>query len=162
MRRLSQLHTNARHQARPTNSPPGGRATSWERSSPGCIVKAREGGECRYFTSLGGPMRIFTRPYQLPPRLAAAAIILNSGLDKSGADEQAAAGLHGMAAGTYPFLGRMDPVTFTRLLSRAEITLGTALLLPFVPSLVAGAALTGFAGGLLGLYLKTPGMRREG
>ncbi|MFI7699170.1 hypothetical protein [Nonomuraea sp. NPDC049480] len=107
-------------------------------------------------------MRIFTRPYQLPPRLAAAAIILNSGIDKSGADEQAAAGLHGMAAGTYPFLGRMDPVTFTRLLSRAEITLGTALLLPFVPSLVAGAALTGFAGGLLGLYLKTPGMRREG
>ncbi|WP_188195764.1 hypothetical protein [Nonomuraea sp. SYSU D8015] len=107
-------------------------------------------------------MRIFARPHQLPPRLAAAAIILNSGLDKSGADEQAAAGLHGMAAGTYPFLGRMDPVTFTRLLSRAEIALGTALLLPFVPSLLTGAALTGFAGGLLGLYLKTPGMRREG
>jgi hypothetical protein len=28
--------------------------------------------------------------------------------------------------------------------------------------LLAGAALTGFAGGLLGLYMKTPGMRREG
>lgn len=107
-------------------------------------------------------MRIFARPHQLPPRLAAAAIILSSGLDKTDADEQTATGVHGMAAGTYPFLGRVDPATFTRLLSRTEIALGTALLLPVVPSLLAGAALTGFAGGLLGLYLRTPGMRREG
>jgi hypothetical protein len=107
-------------------------------------------------------MRIFARTHQLPPRLAAAAIILSSGLDKTSVDDQGAAGLHGMAARTYPFLGRMDPVTFARLLSRAEIVLGTVLLVPFVPSLLAGAALTGFAGGLLGMYLKTPGMRREG
>ena len=31
-----------------------------------------------------------------------------------------------------------------------------------VPSLAAGAALTAFAGGLVGLYLRTPGMREEG
>ena len=31
-----------------------------------------------------------------------------------------------------------------------------------VPTAVAGAGLTAFAGGLLGLYLKTPGMRQEG
>ncbi|HEY0447752.1 MAG TPA: hypothetical protein VGD70_01395, partial [Actinophytocola sp.] len=37
-----------------------------------------------------------------------------------------------------------------------------ALLTPFVPTFVAGAALTAFSGGLLGLYLKTPGMRKEG
>ncbi|TMR07805.1 hypothetical protein ETD86_50480 [Nonomuraea turkmeniaca] len=107
-------------------------------------------------------MRIFARTHQLPPRLAAAAIILHSGLDMTRVDDQAAAGLHGMATGAYPFLSRMDPVTFSRLLSRAQIVLGTALLLPFMPSLLAGAALTGFAGGLLGLYLKTPAMRREG
>ncbi|MGP3959013.1 hypothetical protein ACTWPT_23680 [Nonomuraea sp. 3N208] len=107
-------------------------------------------------------MRIFARTHQLPPRLAAAAIVLSSGLDKTSVDDQTATGLHGMAAGTYPFLGRMDPVNFARLLSRAEIILGTVLLVPFVPSLLAGAALTGFAGGLLGMYLKTPGMRREG
>ncbi|MEW9553107.1 hypothetical protein [Nonomuraea sp. NPDC050783] len=107
-------------------------------------------------------MRIFARAHQLPPRLAAAAIILHSGLDKTGADEETAKGLHGMATGTYPFLGDMEPVEFTRLLSRAELALGATLALPFVPSLLAGAALTGFAGGLLGLYLKTPGMRREG
>ncbi|HEX4813691.1 MAG TPA: hypothetical protein VFV66_13160 [Nonomuraea sp.] len=107
-------------------------------------------------------MRIFARPHQLPPRLAAAAIILHSGLDKLDADDQAAAGLHGMAAGAYPFLRRMDPTTFAMVLSRTEVALAAALLLPFVPSLVAGAALAGFAGGLVGLYLKTPGLRREG
>ncbi|MET7330570.1 hypothetical protein [Nonomuraea sp. NPDC005650] len=107
-------------------------------------------------------MRFFARPHQLPPRLAAGAVILNSGLGKADADEQTAAGLHGMAANTYPFLRDMDPVAFTRLLSRCEIALGTALLVPFVPSLLTGAALTGFAAGLLGLYLKTPGMRKDG
>ncbi|MGA4995801.1 hypothetical protein [Nonomuraea bangladeshensis] len=107
-------------------------------------------------------MRIFARTHQLPPRLAAAAIMLHSGADMVGADEERASGLHGMATGAYPFLGAMEPVQFTRLLSRAELALGAALALPFVPSLVAGAALTGFAGGLVGLYLLTPGMRREG
>jgi hypothetical protein len=36
------------------------------------------------------------------------------------------------------------------------------VLLPFVPAGVAGAALTVFSAGLIGLYLRTPGMRREG
>ncbi|TDC86422.1 hypothetical protein E1292_47980 [Nonomuraea deserti] len=107
-------------------------------------------------------MKILARPHQLPPRLAAAAIILNSGLSKSGAGEDTAASLHGMASGTYPFLRGMRPATFTRLLSKTEITIGVALLVPLVPSLLAGAALTGFAAGLLGLYFKTPGLRQEG
>ncbi|MFG1698976.1 hypothetical protein [Nonomuraea sp. NPDC049309] len=107
-------------------------------------------------------MRIFTRAHHLPTRLAAGAVILNSGLDMIEADEQAAAGLHGMAAATYPFLGKMEPSAFVRLLARGEVALGAALLAPFVPSLLAGAALTGFAAGLLGLYLRTPSMRKEG
>ncbi|AQZ69866.1 Arginine/ornithine antiporter ArcD [[Actinomadura] parvosata subsp. kistnae] len=107
-------------------------------------------------------MKIFARPHQLPPRVSAAAIILNSGLDLIHADEQRAAATHGMAAGAYPFLRRMDPALFTRLLARSQVALGAALLAPFVPSLVAGAALTGFAAGLVGLYLRTPGMREEG
>jgi hypothetical protein len=40
--------------------------------------------------------------------------------------------------------------------------LGAALLTPFVPSALVGAALVGFSGGLVQLYLKTPGMRRPG
>ena len=38
--------------------------------------------------------------------------------------------------------------------------MGAVLLLPFVPTVVAGAALTGFSAGLFGLYLRTPAMRR--
>jgi hypothetical protein len=107
-------------------------------------------------------MRIFARPHQIPPRLAAGAFILNSGLTKTEADAETAAGVHGMAAGAYPFLAKEDPQRFTKLLAKTEIAVGAALLLPVVPSLLAGAALTAFAGGLVGLYLKTPGMRQEG
>ncbi|MFI6510710.1 hypothetical protein ACIBCT_24160 [Streptosporangium sp. NPDC050855] len=107
-------------------------------------------------------MRLLSRPHQLPTRIAAGVIILNSGLAKRSAGPEAAEGLHGMAAGTYPFLKDLEPARFVRLLSTAEIALGAALLVPVVPSLLAGAALTAFAGGLLGLYLRTPGMREEG
>lgn len=106
-------------------------------------------------------MRLFARPHQIPGRLAAGAVILNSGLTKIRADETAATELHAFAKGTYPFLADVDPVAFVRMLGKAEIALGTALLLPFVPTLLAGTALAGFAGGLLGLYLRTPGMREE-
>ncbi len=106
-------------------------------------------------------MRLLARPHQLPVRFATGAFILNSGLDMSDADEKTAAGLHGMARQAYPMLDEMHPADFTRLLSKAEIAIGVALLLPVVPTVVAGAALTGFAAGLIGLYLRIPGMRRE-
>ncbi|SDC79713.1 hypothetical protein SAMN05660690_2590 [Geodermatophilus telluris] len=99
---------------------------------------------------------------EIGPRISAGAYILNSGLGKRAADEQTAAGLHGFATGTYPFLQGVEPRQFVRALSTAEIAVGAALLTPFVPTALAGAALTGFAGGLLGLYLRTPGMRKEG
>jgi hypothetical protein len=43
----------------------------------------------------------------------------------------------------------------------SEVILGPALLLPVVPVAVAGAGLAAFSGGLLGLYARTPGMRKE-
>jgi uncharacterized membrane protein YphA (DoxX/SURF4 family) len=107
-------------------------------------------------------MSLPVKPWHLPPRLAAGAVILNSGLSKRDADEVTAAMLHGMAAGTYPFLRRIPPRRFARLLAGGEIALGAALLLPVVPTALAGAGLTAFAAGLLGLYLRTPGMREEG
>jgi uncharacterized membrane protein YphA (DoxX/SURF4 family) len=99
---------------------------------------------------------------EIAPRISAGAFILTSGLGKRGADEQAAAGMHGFAAGTYPFLKSVSPQQFASVLSTSEIVVGTALLTPFVPTAVAGAALTLFSGGLLGLYLRTPGMRKPG
>lgn len=106
-------------------------------------------------------MRLFPKVHQLPARLTAGTVILNSGLDLAGADPgRPRAPRHGHR--DVPFLGKQDPVAFVKLLSKAEIAVGAALLVPMVPSLVAGAALTAFAGGLIGLYLRTPGMRREG
>lgn len=99
---------------------------------------------------------------EIGPRLSAGAFILNSGLGKRGADEATAAGLHGFASSTYPFLKNVQPAQFAQGLAAAEIGIGAALLTPFVPTAVAGLLLTGFSGGLLGLYLNTPGMRKEG
>src|SRR5215213_10532496 len=99
---------------------------------------------------------------EIAPRISAGAFILNSGLGKRGADEQAAAGMHGFAAGTYPFLKNLQPQQFAKVLSTSEIAVGALLLAPVVPTAVAGAALTVFSGGLLGLYLRTPGMRKPG
>jgi hypothetical protein len=98
----------------------------------------------------------------LPQRVATGAFILNSGIGKLNADEETAAQLHGFAVGTYPFLARLKPRDFVRLLGGTEVALGSALLLPVVPSALAGAALAAFSGGLLGLYARTPGMRKEG
>lgn len=107
-------------------------------------------------------MRLAVKARHLPPRMVTGAFILNAGLGKWNADEERAARLHGFAAGTYPFLSKLKAKDFARLLAAAEITLGSALLLPFVPSIVAGAGLAAFSGGLLGMYAKTPGMRKPG
>ena len=98
----------------------------------------------------------------LPQRIATGAFILNSGIGKLNADEATAAQLHGFAVGTYPFLAKLKPQDFVKLLGGTEIALGAALLLPVVPSALAGAGLAAFSGGLLGLYVRTPGMRKEG
>jgi hypothetical protein len=98
----------------------------------------------------------------VPLRLSIGAFVLNSGLSKRNLDPQAAKGMHAMAAGAIPSLAQMDPQQFGKALSTGEIALGVALMLPFVPSAVAGAALTAFGLGLTQLYLTTPGMREEG
>jgi DoxX len=98
----------------------------------------------------------------LPLRIATGAFILNSGLSKRELDPGAAKGMQAMAAGAIPQLGTMPPEQFGKLLSTAEIALGAALLLPIVPSALAGLGLTAFGAGLVQLYLKTPGMRQPG
>jgi hypothetical protein len=94
--------------------------------------------------------------------LATGAYILHSGLDKRHGTPEAAQGMHGMASGAYPFLADMEPTSFLKRLSTGEIVVGSLLLAPFVPTAVAGAALTGFAGGLVTMYLRTPALRKPG
>jgi hypothetical protein len=72
-------------------------------------------------------MRFSVKAHHLPQRVATGAFILNSGIGKLRADEEAATQLHGFAAGAYPVLARLKPADFVRLLAAGEITLGAAL-----------------------------------
>lgn len=97
----------------------------------------------------------------VPLRLTTGAFILNAGIGKLSADPATAGRLHDMAKGTYPALADLEPARFTQVLAVAEIGLGAVLLAPRFPARLAGAALTTFAAGLIGLYFRTPGMRQE-
>jgi uncharacterized membrane protein YphA (DoxX/SURF4 family) len=101
-------------------------------------------------------------PRDVPGRLVTGAFILHAGLGKWSGSPQVAAGVHGMASGAFPFLGSIPPERFLKLLAAGEIATGSALLAPFVPNKVAGAALTAFAGSLLTMYWRTPSMRKPG
>lgn len=96
----------------------------------------------------------------VPGRIAAGGFILHSGLEKFSGGEEQAQGVHGMAAAAYPILGAVKPTDFLRALSLGEVAVGAALLTPFVSPAIAGAALTGFSGGLIGLYARTPALRK--
>jgi hypothetical protein len=98
----------------------------------------------------------------LPGRFVTGAFILHTGLDKWSGPSEVAGAVHGMAKGAYPFLGSIPPEKFLKLLAAGEIATGSVLLAPFVSNKVAGAALTAFAASLLGLYWRTPGMRKPG
>jgi uncharacterized membrane protein YphA (DoxX/SURF4 family) len=104
----------------------------------------------------------FPKPRNLPVRLATGAYILHTGLEKWHGDEQRATAVHGMAASAYPVLKDMAPPRFLRLLAAGEIAVGAALLLPFVPNAVAGAALSGFSGALVTMYMRTPALHKPG
>ena len=98
----------------------------------------------------------------LPLRWAIGGFILNSGLTKRDLTPEMAKGLHAMAAGAIPPLGKIEPEQFGKYLAAGELALGVALVAPFVPSAVAGLALTAFGAGLVALYVKTPGMHEPG
>lgn len=107
-------------------------------------------------------MRHRSRLSNRPLRIATGAFILNSGLGKLHAEKETYEHLHAMASGTYPFLKNVPPVPFGKALAVTECLVGTTLLAPVTSDTLAGFALSAFSGGLVGLYLKTPGMRREG
>ena len=91
-------------------------------------------------------------------RAVPGAFILNSGIGKLGMPAEMAAGLQGMAAQGVPPLAKLSPEQFAKVLSYGEIAVGATLLLPFVPTKVAGLALAGFSGSMLSMYFRTPEM----
>jgi len=98
----------------------------------------------------------------LPTRMAAGGYILHSGLEKWNGGPEQAQGLQGFASGAFPFLAKVNPPAFLKLLAAGEIAVGAALLVPLVPDEAAGIALSGFSAGLVALYLRTPGLRKPG
>ena len=94
-------------------------------------------------------------------RAVPGAFILNSGIGKLGMPAEMAAGLQGMAAQGVPPLAKLTPEQFAKFLSYGEIAVGASLLLPFVPTKLAGLALAGFSGSMVSMYLRTPGMTED-
>jgi uncharacterized membrane protein YphA (DoxX/SURF4 family) len=94
---------------------------------------------------------MFLHLRNVPARVAAGGFVLHTGLEKWNGSEEQAKGL-----------GKVPPPVFLKALSAAEIGVGAALLLPIVSNKVAGAALTAFAGSLVGMYLRTPALRKPG
>ena len=101
--------------------------------------------------------------WHAPLRLATGAFVLNSGISKwKATDEETHKQIHALASNAYPQVESVDAKMFTKSLAGAEVALGAALLTPFVSPALAGAALTAFSGGLVGRYLRTPGMHEDG
>lgn len=98
---------------------------------------------------------------EVPGRLTTGAYILHAGLGKW-KDDSKAEMIHGIASNAYPVFARMSPRRFLRLLAAGEITVGAALLIPVVPRIVAGGALSVFSGALMGLYVRNPDLREPG
>jgi hypothetical protein len=97
----------------------------------------------------------------IPLRLTTGAFILNAGWGKRHLDKDSAAGIQTMAARVIPPVSRIGAAKFGKILSYAEMSLGVALLIPFLPSRLAGIGLGVFSGSLFAMYLKTPGMTLE-
>jgi hypothetical protein len=97
----------------------------------------------------------------IPLRLSTGGFILNAGWGKRHLDKDGAAGLQAMAARVIPPVSRIDAEKFAKMLSYTEMTLGAALLTPFLPSRLVGIGLGIFSGSLFTMYLKTPGMTLE-
>ena len=107
-------------------------------------------------------MKLSLKARDLPGRVATGAYILHAGLEKWGGDEARAVAVHGMAAGAFPVLKDIPPKVFLKALAASEVATGALLLSPVVSNAAAGAALTGFSGGLIGMYWKTESLRKPG
>lgn len=99
--------------------------------------------------------------WRLPLRATSGVFLLDSGLGKLVPSHEKAEYLQSFAAQTFPLAGKMEPRRFAQLLGTGELVIAASLLVPFVPARVAGLELSAFAVCLLGLYLRTPRMRRE-
>ena len=88
-------------------------------------------------------MSLAAKSRRAPVRAVTGAFIVSSGVGKLSATDETAKAVHGFATGTYPFLAKLKPQDFVKLLAGTEIALGSALLLPFVEVLLGAYLILG-------------------
>lgn len=84
---------------------------------------------------------------------------MNSGLNKLNGDDEYLEHVFGTAVTAYPFLDVVGSSRFSKWFGSFEVLLGTLLLIPLIPDAAAGTIMLPFSAGLVGLYLRIPGMR---
>jgi hypothetical protein len=96
-----------------------------------------------------------------PIRLTFGAFFVHVALTHRELDERGAQGLQRFASSAYPILKKLRPNTFQQGMVAAESAVAASLLVPGVPAVVGGAALTSFGTALLGVYARSPMLRRD-
>jgi uncharacterized membrane protein YphA (DoxX/SURF4 family) len=99
---------------------------------------------------------------RMPVRVATGVWILHSGIEKWFGDEDQAKFHHAMTVNAFPFVKKVPPRRFLRILAACEIATGTVMLAPFISPARAGTALTAFSTGLLTLYFRSPKLHKPG
>jgi hypothetical protein len=107
-------------------------------------------------------MKLRVSPRDIPGRVAAGVFIAHAGTEKWNGTPELATAVHGMAAAAFPFLEQIPATRFLKLLAAGELVTAALLLNPVTSNVVAGGALTGFAGSLLTMYARTPAMHKPG
>ena len=94
-------------------------------------------------------------------RVIFGAFFLHVALSHRELDERGAKGLQRFASTGYPFLKRVPPQRFKQGMVAGEAAVAASLLVPVVPAVVGGLGLTGFGAALLGVYVRSPMLRRD-
>jgi hypothetical protein len=96
-----------------------------------------------------------------PIRIAFGFFFLHVALSHKDLDEKGAKGLQRFEATAFPFVMKLEPQQFKAAMVAGESATAASLLVPGVPPVLGGAALTGFGTSLLGVYLKSPMLRKS-
>jgi hypothetical protein len=100
-------------------------------------------------------------PWYWPIRIIFGLFFAHVALSHNELDEKGAKGLRGFAATAFPFVKKLEPNQFKQAMVAGETATAAALLVPGVPAVLGGAALTGFASSLLAVYMKNPMLRKS-
>ena len=100
-------------------------------------------------------------PWYWPIRIIFGFFFLHVAHSHSQLDEKGAKGLRGFAATAFPFVKKMEPKQFKQAMVAGETATAAALLVPGVPAVLGGVALTGFSSSLLAVYMKNPMLRKS-